>query len=58
MISTQHNPEIDGVTNEEEIRQRITEDLWTHVVIPATEDLEIKPNIGKTRFLVNPRENL
>ena len=25
-----------------------------NVVIPATEDLEIKPNISKTRFLVNP----
>ena len=54
LISTQHNPEIDGMTNEAEIRQRIKEDLWTHVVIPATEDLEIKPNISKTRFLVNP----
>jgi len=54
LISTQHNPEIDGVTNEEEIRQRIKEDLWKHVVIPATEDLEIKPNIHQTRFLVNP----
>jgi len=54
LISTQHNPEIDGITNEEEIRQRIKEDLWTHVVIPATEDLEIKPNMHTTRFLVNP----
>ena len=54
LISTQHNPEIDGITNEEEIRQRIKEDLWKHVVIPATQDLEIKPNIIKTRFLVNP----
>ena len=54
LISTQHNPEIDGMTNEEEIRQRIKEDLWTHVVIPATEDLEIKPSISQTRFLVNP----
>ncbi len=54
LISTQHNPEIDGITNEEEIRQRIKEDLWKHVVIPATEDLEIKPNISETRFLVNP----
>ena len=51
---TQHNPEIDGMTNEEEIRQRIKEDLWKNVVIPATEDLEIKPNIHTTRFLVNP----
>jgi len=54
LISTQHNPEIDGITNEEEIRQRIKEDLWRHVVIPATEDLEIKPSISQTRFLVNP----
>jgi len=54
LISTQHNPEIDGITNEEEIRQRIKEDLWKNVVIPATEDLEIKPNIHETRFLVNP----
>ena len=50
LISTQHNPEIDGITNEEEIRQRIKEDLWTNVVIPATEDLEIKPNIHKQDF--------
>jgi len=54
LISTQHNPDIDGITNEEEIRQRIKEDLWRHVVIPATEDLEIKPSISQTRFLVNP----
>jgi len=54
LISSQHNPEIDGITNEEEIRQRIKEDLWRNVVIPATEDLVIKPNIHKTRFLVNP----
>ena len=51
LISTQHNSEIDGITNEEEIRQRIKEDLWTHVVIPATEDLEIKPNIIHTRLM-------
>ena len=54
LISTQHNPKIDGITNEEQIRQKIKEDLWKNVVIPATEDLEIKPNIHKTRFLVNP----
>ena len=46
--------EIDGITNEEEIRQKITEDLWINVVLPATEDLEIKPTRQKTRFLVNP----
>ena len=46
--------EIDGITNEEEIRQKIKEDLWINVVLPATEDLEIKPTSQKTRFLVNP----
>ncbi len=54
LISTQHTPEIEGINEEERIRERITEDLWKNVVIPATADLEIKPNKEKTRFLVNP----
>ncbi len=54
LISTQHTAEIDGITNEAEIRRRITEDLWFNVVLPATQDLEIKPNRENTRFLVNP----
>ncbi len=54
LISTQHTAEIDGITNEAEIRRRITEDLWLNVVLPATKDLKIKPNREHTRFLVNP----
>ena len=54
LISTQHAAEIDGITNEEEIRKRIKEDLWLNVVLPATEDLGIQPNSQTTRFLVNP----
>jgi S-adenosylmethionine synthetase len=54
LISTQHRPVIDDIQDDEEIRQRIREDLWKNVVIPATKDLEIKPNIDQTRFLVNP----
>ena len=54
LISTQHTSEINGLTKEEEIRQKIKEDLWTNVVLPATEDLEIKPSRKNTRFLVNP----
>ena len=54
LISTQHTAEINGITNEEEIRQKIKEDLWINVVLPATKDLEIKPTIQNTRFLVNP----
>jgi len=54
LISTQHLSEVEGLTNEEEIREKITKDLWDKVVIPATQDLEIKPQKEKTRFLVNP----
>ena len=54
LISTQHLETIDGIRDEKAIRERITEDLWTNVVLPATEDLEIKPSREITRFLVNP----
>ncbi len=54
LISTQHKSEIDGITLEEEIQQRITKDLWKFVVEPATEDLPLKPSKESTRFLVNP----
>ena len=54
LISTQHLPEVEGLTNEKEIREKITEDLWDKVVLPATHDLEIKPQKETTRFLVNP----
>ena len=54
LISTQHTADIEGLTNEEELRDRITQDLWEHVVIPATSDLVLKPSKEQTRFLVNP----
>ncbi len=54
LISTQHTTAVEGITNEEGIRKRITEDLWEHVVRPATDDLPLKPNRDQTRFLVNP----
>lgn len=54
LISTQHLATIDGITSEEGIRARISEDLWEHVVNPATADLELKPNQSETRFLINP----
>ncbi len=54
LISTQHTAEINGLTNEEAIQKKITQDLWEHVVKPATADLVLKPNKEKTRFLVNP----
>jgi S-adenosylmethionine synthetase len=54
LISTQHEAEIDGVSEEKAVRERIAADLWTHVVLPATADLTLRPTQETTRFLVNP----
>jgi S-adenosylmethionine synthetase len=60
LISTQHTAEIDGVSEEKAMRERIAADLWIHVVEPATADLPLKPHKeatgdqSATRFLVNP----
>ena len=54
LISTQHSETIDGINDDKLIREMITEDLWTNVVLQATQDLKIKPSREKTRFLVNP----
>jgi S-adenosylmethionine synthetase len=54
LISTQHTAEIDGISDEKAMRERISADLWSHVVEPATSDLNLKPSKDSTRFLVNP----
>ena len=54
LISTQHTADIDGVSEEKDLRERIAADLWSHVVEPATADLDLKPSKEHTRFLVNP----
>ena len=54
LISTQHKSEVEGITLEEEIQQKISQDLWKFVVEPATQDLPLKPSKESTRFLVNP----
>jgi S-adenosylmethionine synthetase len=54
LISTQHTPEIDGISEEAALRERIATDLWTHVVEPATDDLSLRPAKDSIRFLVNP----
>ena len=54
LISTQHTSEVEGVSSEKSIRDKITADLWEYVVQPATEDLKLKPNKLTTKFLVNP----
>jgi S-adenosylmethionine synthetase len=54
LISTQHTESIDGISDDKAVRERISRDLWTHVVEPATADLSLRPTQGSTRFLVNP----
>jgi len=53
LVSTQHSPTIGDLTDDQTIQARIKEDLWSHVVLPAFADIEIKPD-QHTRFLVNP----
>ncbi len=54
LISTQHTAEVEGISDEKAVQQRIREDLWSHVVLPATADLPLKPTTEGTRFYVNP----
>ncbi len=54
LISTQHTAEVEGLSDEKAVQQRIKDDLWTHVVLPATADLPLKPTKEGTRFYVNP----
>ena len=54
LISTQHTAEINGISDEKGLRERISADLWTHVVEPATADLSLKPAKDSTTYLVNP----
>jgi len=54
LISTQHEAVIDGISDDKGLRERIAQDLWTHVVEPATSDLSLRPQRDTTRFLVNP----
>lgn len=53
LISTQHAPSIDGITDNAGIQAKIKSDLWTLVVQPIFADINIKPD-DNTRFLVNP----
>ncbi|MXW40875.1 MAG: methionine adenosyltransferase [Synechococcus sp. SB0668_bin_15] len=54
LISAQHTAQVAGLHQAEAVRCHIREDLWTHVVVPATADLPLKPERSTTQFLVNP----
>jgi S-adenosylmethionine synthetase len=53
VISTQHDPLIDGVEDNAKIQERIAADLKKYVVMPVFQDLSIKPD-DKTKYLINP----
>lgn len=54
LISAQHTAEVAGLRQAKAIRDHIRDDLWSHVVVPATTDLPLKPERSTTQFLVNP----
>lgn len=53
LISTQHDPEIEGEKDNDKVQARIAEDLKKFVILPSFQDLELKPD-EKTRFYINP----
>ena len=53
LISTQHDAEIDGVSEELKVRDKIQGALWEAVVKPCFADIDIKPT-DSTKYLVNP----
>jgi len=53
VVSTQHDPEIDGITDNAKVQERIAADLKAYVVLPVFQDLNIKPD-NNTRYYFNP----
>jgi S-adenosylmethionine synthetase len=53
VISTQHDPEIGSLKTNEQVQQKIAEDLKAYVVQPVFADLPVKPD-NETRYLINP----
>lgn len=53
VLSTQHDPEINGVSENEQVQAIIKEDLIEKVIKPVFENDAIKPD-EKTKYLINP----
>lgn len=53
VISTQHDPEINGVSDNKEVQEIIRQDLIEKVIKPVFENDAIKPD-EKTKYLINP----
>ena len=53
IISTQHDPEINGETDNAKVQQIISKDLMKYVIEPVFAEYSIKPD-SKTKYLINP----
>jgi S-adenosylmethionine synthetase len=53
LISTQHDPVIDGMEDNKQLQQRIEADLKVYVIMPVLKELGIEAD-DKTRYLINP----
>jgi S-adenosylmethionine synthetase len=53
VISAQHDPDIDGITDNEALQKRISDDLKKHVVQKAFTPFDIQPD-EKTHYFINP----
>ncbi|MBX2860735.1 MAG: methionine adenosyltransferase [Vampirovibrio sp.] len=53
VISTQHDPEIEGIADNDKVQARITEDMKKHVIDPVFADLSVKPD-SSTKYFINP----
>jgi S-adenosylmethionine synthetase len=53
LVSTQHAPEVNGFSDDQQIQDAIKSDLWQKVVQPIFSGAKIIPD-ERTRFLVNP----
>ena len=53
VISTQHDPEINGVNDNDKVQAQIREDMIKYVIEPVFENEKIKPD-STTKYLINP----
>jgi S-adenosylmethionine synthetase len=53
VISTQHDPDIEGNTDNDALQARIREDLLTHVIGFVFQEMTIQPS-QETRYFINP----
>ncbi len=53
VLSTQHDPEINGISDNKKMQEIIREDLIKYVIEPVFADCAIKPD-SDTKYLINP----